>query len=39
LGYVIDGGELKIHPTNMVAIMKWPIPTNIIEVRRFVGET
>jgi hypothetical protein len=37
-GYVIGGGELKIDPTNMEAIMKWPIPTNFIEFRIFLGE-
>ena len=37
LGYVIDGGELKIDPANMEAIMKWPVPTNVTEVRSFVG--
>jgi hypothetical protein len=39
LGYVIGGGELKIDPTKMEAIMKWPVPTNVTEVRSFVGET
>jgi hypothetical protein len=39
LGYVIGGGELKIDPTNMEAIMKWPIPTNVTEVRSFFGAT
>jgi hypothetical protein len=39
LGYVIDGGELKIYSTNMEAIMKGPVPTNFIEVRSFVGAT
>jgi hypothetical protein len=39
LGYVIGGGELKIDPTKMEAIMKWPVPTNCTEVRSFVGET
>jgi hypothetical protein len=38
-GYVIDGGELKIYPTKMEAIMKWSIPTNITKVRSFFGET
>jgi hypothetical protein len=38
LGYVIDGGELKIDPYNMEAIMKWLVPTNCTEVTRFVGE-
>jgi hypothetical protein len=35
LGYVIDGGELNIDHTKMGAIFKWPIPTNIIEVRSY----
>jgi hypothetical protein len=34
---VIDGGELKIDLAKMEAIMKWPIPTNVIEVMSFVG--
>jgi hypothetical protein len=38
LGYVISGGELKIDPVKMEAIMKWPIHANVIEVRSFVGE-
>jgi hypothetical protein len=39
LGYMINGGELKIDLINMEAKMKWPIPTNINEFRSFVGET
>jgi len=39
LGHVIGGGELKIDPTKMDTIMKWPIPTNCIEIRSYVGET
>jgi hypothetical protein len=39
LGYVIGGGELKIDPTKMEAIIKWPVPTNVTEVRSFVGGT
>jgi hypothetical protein len=37
LGYVIGGGELKIDPAKMEAIMKWPVHTNCIEVNIFVG--
>jgi hypothetical protein len=37
LGYVIRSGELKIHPAKMEAIMKWLVPTNVPEVRSFVG--
>eukprot|EP00253_Pinus_taeda_P014546 PITA_14546 len=29
--------ESKIYPSNMEAIMKWPVPTNVIEVRSFIG--
>ena len=28
-----------IYPTNIEAILKWKVSTNIIEVRIFVGET
>jgi hypothetical protein len=37
LGYVIGGGELKIDPMKMEAILKWPVPTNVTEVRSFFG--
>jgi hypothetical protein len=36
-GYGIGGGELKIDLAKMKAIFKWPVPTNVIEVRRFIG--
>jgi len=39
LGYVIGGGELKIDPSKMEAIMKWPVPANVYEVRSFIGAT
>jgi hypothetical protein len=39
LGYVIGGGDLNIDPTNIEAITKWPIPTNVTKVRSFVGAT
>jgi hypothetical protein len=40
LGYVINGGELKIDPAKMEAIMEWPVPPNVTEVmRRFFGKT
>ena len=29
---------MKIDPSKMEAIMKWPMPTNDIEVRSFTGE-
>ena len=37
LGYVTGGGYLKIEPTKMEAIMNWKIPTNVYEVRSFIG--
>ena len=37
LGYVVGGGELKIDPSKMEAIMKWLVPTNVSEVRSFIG--
>jgi len=39
LGYVIDGWLLKIDPARMDAIIKWLVPTNVTEVRIFVGES
>eukprot|EP00253_Pinus_taeda_P024048 PITA_24048 len=37
LGYVIGGGEMKIYPYKMEAIMKWLVPTNVSEVKCFIG--
>lgn len=37
LGYVIGLGELKIDPTKMEADMKWSMPTNVFEVKSFLG--
>ena len=39
LGYVIGGGELKIGPAKMEAIIKRLMPTNVSKIRSFVGET
>jgi len=36
-GYVINGGELKISTSKMEVIMKWSVPTNVFEVRSFIG--
>jgi hypothetical protein len=35
---MIGGVELKIDPTKIEAINKWPTPTIVIEVRSFMGE-
>ena len=39
LGYVIGGGEIKIDPTKMEAIMKCFVPTNVSKIRSFIGAT
>jgi len=39
LGYVIGSGELKIYPSDMEAIMKWSLPTNVFDVTSFIGRT
>jgi len=36
LGYVIGGGELKVDPYKMEAIMKWAVLINFFEVRIFI---
>jgi hypothetical protein len=38
LGYVINGGEIKLDLGNMEAIMKWLVPTIFTKVRSFIGE-
>ena len=37
LGYVIGGGEMKIDPSKLEAIMKWSVPTNVSKVISFFG--
>jgi len=37
LGYEISLGRIRMEPTKVKAIKAWPIPTNIIEVRGFIG--
>ena len=37
LGYIIGGGQLKIDPTKVEVIVKWPRPQNVTEVRSFLG--
>jgi len=34
---VIGGGELKINPSKIEAIMKWQVPNNVFEVMSFIG--
>ena len=36
-GCVIGGGDLKIDPAKMEAIIKWPVPTNVTEIRSSIG--
>lgn len=38
LGYVIGGEELKIDLAKIEAIMKWLVPTNVFEFKRYIGE-
>ena len=37
LGHVILGDGVSIDPTNIRAIMDWPTPTSVTEVRSFMG--
>jgi hypothetical protein len=39
LGYVIGEEELKIDPTKMDSILKWPNPTNVLRLEYFWGNT
>jgi len=39
LGYVNYGGELKIDPTKIKAMMEWSIHTNYFEVNIFIEIT
>ena len=37
LGFVVGGVQLKIDPSKIQTIMNWPRPSNLTEVRSFVG--
>jgi hypothetical protein len=37
LGHVISGEGIAVDPSKVEAIMEWPAPTNVTEVRSFMG--
>jgi hypothetical protein len=37
LGHIISGEGIVVDPTKVEAIMEWPTPTNVQEVRSFMG--
>ena len=37
LGHILGNGQLKIGPSKVEVILKWPKPTNVTEVRSFLG--
>ena len=37
LGHVISGEGIALDPAKVEAIMEWPAPTNVTEVRSFMG--
>jgi hypothetical protein len=37
LGHVISGKGIAVDPAKVEAIMEWPAPTNVTEVRSFMG--
>jgi len=37
LGHIVGGFQLKIDPSKVDVIFKWPKPTNVTEVRSFLG--
>jgi hypothetical protein len=39
LGYIVGGGEIKIDLSKVEVILNWPKPTNVTELRSFMGET
>jgi hypothetical protein len=39
LGHIVGGGELKIDPPKVKVILEWSRPSNVTEVRIFLGAT
>jgi hypothetical protein len=39
LGHIVGGGELKIDPSKVKVILEWSRPSNVTEVRSFLGAT
>ena len=37
IGHIVGNGQLKIDPSKVEVIVKWPKPTNVTEVCSFVG--
>ena len=37
LGHIISREGIAVDPTKIEAIIEWPIPTNVHEVRSFMG--
>ena len=37
LGHIVGEGQLRIDHVKVVAILKWPTPTNVTETRSFLG--
>jgi hypothetical protein len=35
LGHIVGGGQLKINPSKIDVIVKWPEPTSVTEVQIF----
>lgn len=36
-GHIVGGGQIRIYPFKVDVILKWPKPTNVIEVCSFLG--
>ena len=39
LGHIVGGGKFRIHPKKVEAIVNWPTPKIVTEVRSFLGAT
>ena len=37
LGHIVSAGQIAVNPAKILAVVDWPVPENVHEVRGFIG--